>query len=246
MYVVFLQGSYKKLLNYTKGAQASKPVRQCERTCICVSGCTRFLFVVQQILGGKRLWGPFCMSERWCPQEQLFLFKLFFCFLSITLCSVPSVFHRCSDTLQPLFHVAGIVKCGPSSSRVLYLLILYNVKSYWPSGICLVSFIVHVIHHHSTVMKFYRVQHQPCGIAPLLEGLVSWYGDVILSKKIRRQHSVILGMRIIPLKVVGAILSNSSETFVLNWNIEPDGICTKDDRKNAVLTVKFHFACHPC
>lgn len=55
MYVVVLQGSYKKLLNYTKGAQASKPVRQCERTCICVSGCTHFLFVVRQILGGKGL-----------------------------------------------------------------------------------------------------------------------------------------------------------------------------------------------
>lgn len=168
MYVFFLQGCYIKLLNYIKSVQASKPMRRCDVN----QGVPAFykFFAVKAF---RTLQYMNCLSGRWFPQEKLLLVKFFFCFVSSALSSVPCVLHRCSGILQPLFHLARIVKCGPYSSRIFYLLILYDVKSNWHSGICFVSFIVHVVHHHSTVMKFYRVQHQLCGIASLLQGLVS-------------------------------------------------------------------------
>lgn len=149
----------------------------CKRTWICVSGSTCFSFVVLQFfscarLGHSLVYEPH-IGNLVSSRKKLLLFKLFFCPLFSTLCSMPCVLHKSSATLQPLYHLLGIVKCGPDSSGILNFLIFYNVQSDWLSGIRLVSFIVHIVHHHSTVMKFYRVQHQLCCIAPLLEGLVS-------------------------------------------------------------------------
>lgn len=139
-----------------------RPRSQCtyERTCICLSGRTAFYLWYDKFFLGKALRTLLYVnriSGRWCPQERLVLLKSFVCFLFSTLLgSVPRVLHRCSGTLQPLFHLLGIVKCGPCSSGILYLLTLYNVQSHWHSGIGLVSVIVHIIHHHSTVIrKFY-------------------------------------------------------------------------------------------
>ena len=79
MCVFFSQGSYKKLLNYIKSAQAAKPVRLCDVN----QGAPAFYSWFCKFFAVKtfRTW--------WFPHEKLLLVEFFFCFVTSALSSVP-------------------------------------------------------------------------------------------------------------------------------------------------------------
>ena len=83
MYVFFLQGSYKKLLNYTKSAKASKPVRQCQRTCICVSqGVPTFYWWYDKFSVVKSFEDPSACRNAGVL-KKIVIIKVVFCFFSV-------------------------------------------------------------------------------------------------------------------------------------------------------------------